>query len=276
MNIDIRFLIKLIKSILILANKTLDNLGETGVHEIHNNKTFDISTEGDVKVAKALITHLKLHQIPAIVYCEESGKHVLSKNPIYTIALDDIDGTDNYYRGRSILPYCTVITIFNSIHPKFRDALIAGIIEHNSGDIWHAIRDGGCYLNDIKTRTSRVENLNRRTSIIIDHYASHECISRMLKVYSTSWVKDFGSAAFHFAGVGNGMFDAYLNFEQKFHELGAGYLIARESGGFIKTLDGSAIDTMAYHFDKTLPIVVASSAKLGAAIISKIKNARSS
>lgn len=252
------------------AHKTLGNLGDQGVSEIRDEHVADISTEGDLAVSQALIRYFGEQGMPAQIYSEESGKVEIGKNPIYTITFDDLDGTDNYFRGRGILPYCTVVTIFDCIEPTFQDAAVAGILEHNSGTFWHAIREGGSFRNGVSVRTSERRTLDRRALITIDHYASSERMTQVFELYPQAWVKDFGSAALHLAGVSSGLFDGYLSFSQKAHELGAGYLLVTESGGFIRDTKNRDIQSVEYLFDERYSIVATATNQLGEALLSKI------
>jgi myo-inositol-1(or 4)-monophosphatase len=264
-------LTQICKDALYKAHDVLDYIGSKGTSEIHDKHVVDISTKGDMVVSEALRRYFKEQKIPAVFYSEEFGRIELMKNPRYTITIDDIDGTDNYYRGRGILPFCTVVAIFDSTEPSFQDVLVAGVIEHNSGRLWHAERNKGCYLNDVRINTSGRKILDRRTLVIIDHYISGKDVSKFLDIYPESWVKDFGSAAFHLAGVSSGLFDAYLSPSQKAHELGAGYLLIKEAGGFLSDLEGKSLDKAKYNFDSKYPIVAASTEELGKVLLSKLK-----
>ncbi len=255
---------------LAIAQQTLKSLRSGGAIEVTEHVT-DISTEGDRAVSRALTDFFSACGLPAILYTEESGRRALAPNPRYTIAIDDLDGTDNYFRGMNCLPFCTVITFFSSPEPAFQDAALAGVLEHNSGQLWLAIRGNGCYLNGRRVTTSRRAVLDRRTLVTIDHYASGRDIARLLRIYPASWVKDFGSSAFHLAGTSSGLFDAYLDTAQKAHELGAGYLLITEADGFISDFQGNPLTRMPYDFGATYSVVAAASQELGAALLSGLQ-----
>jgi len=267
---DIDHLTHICKTALQMSRQLLSSLSDDGRSEVHDEHVVDISTQGDRAVSAALADLFAREKIPAILLSEESGCTELSDSPEYTIAFDDIDGTDNYYRGRGLLPHCTVITIFASPNPTFADALVAGIIEHNSGQLWHAVRDGGCFLDDLKVAASGRTVLDRRTLLIIDHYISGGAIDRFAPLYDTAWIKDFGASALHLAGVGSGLFDAFLSPAQKSHELGAGYLLIKEAGGILTDWDGATLDNTLYDFDRQTPILAAASRDLSDALLKKI------
>jgi myo-inositol-1(or 4)-monophosphatase len=255
---------------LAIAQQTLESLRYGGAVEVTDHVT-DISTVGDRAVSRSLIEFYRGCGLPAILYTEESGRLELAPNARYTIAIDDLDGTDNYFRGMNCLPFCTVITFFSSPEPTFHDALLAGILEHNSGQLWLAIRGSGCYLDGRRVMTSHRTVLDRRTLVTIDHYASSQDILRLSRIYPRSWVKDFGSSAFHLAGTSSGLFDAYLDTAQKAHELGAGYLLVTEAGGFIGDFQGVPLTRVQYDFGATYSVVAAASRELGEALISTLE-----
>ena len=252
------------------ARAALSALGDQGVSEIQAAHVTDISTQGDMTVSDTLIRFFAAQQLPAVLYSEESGRTEIGTDPRYTIAFDDIDGTDNYHRGRGLLPYCTIVTLFDSPQPTFADALIAGVIEHNTGRLWHAVRNGGCFLDGAPVKTSGRKNLDRRAVVIVDHYSSSDAIARFQDIYPNAWVKDYGTSALHLAGVASGLFDAYLASAQKAHELGAGYLLAKEAGGVLTDWNGHILDSTPYDFDARYPAIVAASGELGEALLAKL------
>ena len=268
---DIKYLTSLCKEALLLANNTVLSLGVSGREEVHDKHVIDISTKADMNISRSLLDFFKAKNIPAVLYSEESGRSDLRKNPEYIITFDDLDGTDNYYRGKEMLPYCSIVTIVDKADsPTFNDILIAGVIEHRTKNMWIGIRGEGCYLNDKACKTSGREILDRRTSIVLDHYGSTSDIKQFGNLYSHAWVKDFGSAGFHLAGVSSGIFDAFINTKQKGHEIGAGYLLVKEAGGSIIDLNGKDISSLIYNFDAKYKIIAGATKELSDKILEKI------
>lgn len=262
-------LIQVCKDALHKSHEVINTLGDGGIIEVHDEYVTDISTKGDRVISNALIKFFRERKIPAVLYSEESGKIKLTENPKYTIVFDDIDGTDNYHRGRSILPFCTIITIFDSIKPNFEDSLVTGIIEHNSGRLWHAVRGQGCYLNGIKVTNSGKKTLDKRTLITVNHYGERY-IFEFIKIFQKAWIKDFGSAGIHLAGISSGIFDAFISTSQKGHELGAGYLLIKESKGFLSDVKGCTFDKKIYDFNANYQIIAASTKELGGILLSEL------
>jgi myo-inositol-1(or 4)-monophosphatase len=240
--------IEIVKEGLALAHALLDKLGRAARQEVADERTVDISTAGDRAVSELLTHYFIQTGIPSVVLSEESGEVHLSDRPEYTVVFDDIDGTDNYYRSEGILPYCTVIAILEGIAPAFSDTIAAGIVEHRSGTLWLAQRGGGTTVNGVPAHASGRPVLDRRTLIAVDHYASESDMPRLGALHRTAWVKDFGSAGMHMAGVASGIFDGYVTTRQKGHEIAAGHLLILEAGGCVTDFSGKPFKDRVYDF----------------------------
>ncbi len=275
MTIPILELTQICKDALDIAHRTIQGLGDRGTAEVRviNKRGYDISVKGDIRVSKEVTKFLRQKKFPAVLYTEEFGRIELVKNPLYTITFDDIDGTNNYHRsyhhGKSVLPYCSIITIFDSIKPRFENALVTAVMEHNTSWLWTAAKNHGTYFNGNKVITSRKTSFGkkRKTLVVIDHYMGAKDVPRFSKIYKRAWVKDFGTSALHLAMVSNGMLDAYISPDQKAHELGGGLLLITESGGSVTDFQGKPLDKIVYDFNKKYPIIAASTPKLGNALV---------
>jgi myo-inositol-1(or 4)-monophosphatase len=232
---------------LLSSSRLLAKLGRGARQEVVDERTVDISTRGDRAVSAMLVEYFGRTGIPSILLSEESGEVVLSPEPQYTFVFDDIDGTDNYYRGEGILPYCTVIAVLEGTRPVFSHTIAAGIIEHRSGTIWLAQRGGGTTVNGEPAAPSKRKLIDRRTVIAVDHYSAGNAPA-LAGLHGAAWVKDFGSAALHLAGVSSGLFDGYISLRQKGHELAAGFLLVTEAGGSITDLSGKSFADRLYDF----------------------------
>ena len=261
----------LIKGALSFAGRTLAALGEESRSEVHDEHTVDVSTHADRELSASLIRYFKQTGVPAVVESEESGRVVLHGEPRYTVAIDDLDGTDNFIRGRGILPCCTVVGVLEAAVPRFRDIVAAGILEHTTGTVWYAERSHGCSTSDGRAvHCAGTTTVNRRTLVVIDHYGSRGSVGRLSQLHEAAWIKDFGASGFHLAGVAAGRFDAFVNAGQKGHELAAGYLLVREAGGYVCDFDGRELEDREYVFGATYDIVAACTGWLARAILPMI------
>lgn len=254
-----------------IARAMLLGRGDPARMEVHDDRTTDISTVGDRIVSRALVDYFGNSGISGVLVSEELGTVPLCSNPNYTIAIDDIDGTDNFFRGEGLLPYCTVVTILEGTDPTFSRSLCAGVVEHRSGRVWLAERGKGCTVDGTQVSCSMRQKVDRRTLVVIDHYACACELWRFSKLHSASWIKDFGSAGFHLAGVASGMFDAFVSSGQKGHELASGYLMIKEGGGSVLDFQGKPIDDILFDFNAKYHIVASGNLTLAQEIVSRIE-----
>ncbi|MBI2583611.1 MAG: hypothetical protein HYW25_03005 [Candidatus Aenigmarchaeota archaeon] len=251
------------------AHFALEKTGQEGFEEVETEK--DIVTKGDLAVSEALKEYFKKSGIPARIDSEELGQLDMSENPEFRIVVDEIDGTKNFETGKGTLPYCTAVAIFGKVEkPRFDDCEVAGIIEHRSGHVWIATREGGCYYNDRLCRPSNRRQLDRKTVVVIDLYQSSGAFQGLGEVIGSGWPGDFKSAALHLAGVASGMFGAYVNPGNKPDELGAGYRLVKENEGTILLWDGTNLGNAVYDRNKTYPIVAAGSEDIARDVLRKI------
>jgi myo-inositol-1(or 4)-monophosphatase len=260
-------MIEIVKDALALARRRVRELGSEARRKIEDGRVTDISTVGDRAISDALISFFKDSRIPAIVLSEETGRVEISTNLRYTIVIDDIDGTDNYFRGDGMLPYCTAISVLEGLAPRFSDTIAAGILEHPTGTTWTAEQGSGTSVNGNRVESGGNVVLDRHAVVVVDHYASSAEIERLSNLYPVAWVKDFGSAALHLAGTASGMFDAYLSLRQKSHEIAAGYLLVNEAGGVFNDLSGIPFHDRPYDFEATYEVLAARMGSISASIL---------
>ncbi|MEI6876037.1 MAG: inositol monophosphatase family protein [Spirochaetota bacterium] len=248
--------------------------GEAHTEEVRDEKATDISTRADRELSLFFAEAVARVLPSAQLWSEESGA---PRNPraTLTVLVDEIDGTDNFFRGRDLLPWCSVLTIFRGTSPRFGDALAAGIVDHLSGLFWTAEAGGGSYERgagqaERRLAVSAKGRLDRRSLVIVDHYSAGAKVARLTELNARAWVKDFGSSAFHGALLASGRVDAYVNLSHKAHELGAVLLLTRESGGSLYLVGGSPLEEEGVDMDATWPIVAAQSESLAEAIVELI------
>lgn len=251
-----------------IAKKTINDLADDGKAEVDNNDPVNTATTADVAVSHALLKHFKESRIPAIVYSEESGKTQYGEKPEFLVGFDDIDGTENWRRSENVMPYTTIIFVYDKPQPLFKNALVAVMQEHTSGHIWLAVRGEGCYFKKKdwtefrRCYTSGEEVLTRKTAVRLDLYAMREEKEVIAALTKAAWVKDAGSSGYHLAAVSNGSIDVFVNTSCKAHECGAGYLLIKEAGGFMVNRNGEPYDDVPYNFDAKYDIICSATKKL--------------
>ncbi len=278
----------LCRSIMFLSQDTLVGLGEAGKTEVKDARVYDISTKGDRSIAGKVRTLLNESGMPATFCDEELGIDTLVDNPPYTVVFDDIDGTNNYARGKGTLPYCTAIAIFDKPLKDctFKDVAAAAILEHRTGLLIEALRGEGCFESTRqqgdasaryfgKARTSGQGNVVKRETVVaIEGYETGRQIGRFAEIYDHAWVKDVSSSAHELMGVACGIYDGFIHPRHKKDEIAAGYLLIKEAGGSITDFEGKQLDDKKFVYDPNTryDIVAAATPKLGTQLRVMIKH----
>ncbi|MBI4894149.1 MAG: hypothetical protein HY833_00190 [Candidatus Aenigmarchaeota archaeon] len=253
----------------------------------------DIVTNGDIVVGDAIVDQIKKYGVGFSIYSEEKGKTSIGDNPKYSIIFDDIDGTANFNKGDDMLPYGSIMGVFDREDPSFNDCLSAGFLEFNSGNLYMANRGRGAYKipgfagkldngqnvewGKTEMRTSGKTGIMDGLKVLNDQYMLGDingAISdSLLKKGRNNWLNDYGSKAVHIAQISYGAQDLFVsanncNRTDKLftgEEIGPGYLIVKEAGG--ATMDFNCNDigneTIGLGDKKTYDIVMAATEELG-------------
>ncbi|MBI2546245.1 hypothetical protein HYV81_03635 [Candidatus Woesearchaeota archaeon] len=263
------------------AHDILNQLGVEGSKKVKSDK--DVVTKGDRAISEGISAFFSQHRAPIVLYAEEFTEEpfhrkILSQNPLYMVTWDDIDGSKNLEKGRTILPYCSVIALFDGdgTEATFKDARFAAILEHNSKTLWMARRGKGTFVNGTQVYTDQTKQLDALSRIAVDHYAFkaekaqpyHAKVSEWDKLF---WVVDFGASSIHLAGLSSGMFDGYANVAQKAHEIGAGNLLVTEAGGFMSDIMGKPLADQKYDFNAVYQVVGAANRQIGEKLLEFFK-----
>jgi fructose-1,6-bisphosphatase/inositol monophosphatase family enzyme len=245
------------------AHEVAETFTAAHTEEVQDAHVTDISTLADRELSRYFATAVEASLPGAALWSEETGS-TIKNGANYTVLVDEIDGTDNFYRGREFLPWCSVLTVFRGASPTFGDALAAGIVDHLSGRIWSAGKGEGLFEQrpaqaEVRLAAGSPGSLDRRSLVLVDHYSAAEKVARLTALNARTWVKDFGSSAFHGALLASGRVDAYVNLAHKAHELGAILLLAKEAGCALRVVDGSPLERELVDLEDTWPIVAARS-----------------
>ena len=261
------------KKMLHTAFRVNRRLGSLGDKEIVTTK--DIVLEADVAISKAVSKVVLKSRLSAILWTEEFGNSQIGKNePRVTIAFDDIDGTYNKKHGEGILPYCSIVTIFNGASPLYRDALYAGIIIHNTNDLFEAIKGEGVLKNGNRLSSDFPSQLRKDSPIYVNHHETSRATPTVLKAIgrleARTISRDVLSSGVAFALVAQHG-HAYIGGRNKAHELGAGYLFMKELGGTILDFEGNDIGPHIYNFNESKSMIAAVTEGIAQEILREIK-----
>ena len=107
------------------------------------NRNNQKSIAMDEAMEGFILEELKKIDTKVRVFSEEIGVVDVHEDPEYLIVFDPLDGSANFKYGRGLLPFGTLVCIFEGIEPKFCNVLSAGAIEYT--------KDLQFYFNGSKT-----------------------------------------------------------------------------------------------------------------------------
>lgn len=230
----------------------------------------EIVTKADLDVLKVWREYFGSSRVPMKVLTEESRNNpfVTLPNPVYFGVGDELDGTRNWKRAKGILPYCAIFTIgLNSQEPRFQDALATAVLNHQTGDLWTAIKGRGCAYNGKRVHTSGKSNIDDSALIIIDRgpCPDPEHSLRYFNLEQKCGQGNVGSAGIHMAGVSSGSvsgWDGYCCMIQKPEELISGNLLITEAGGCLIDTSGNPIAQNSFDWNKKYEVIAGATPEL--------------
>lgn len=193
----------------------------------------DIVTEADLAVEKLVVARLRENFPDYQVMAEEQEYEATGSAWCWVI--DPIDGTTNYAKG---LPHFAL-----SVALAKEGQVELGLVYNPlSGEMFHAIRGHGAYLNLERIRVSTVDKLQQALLATGFYYDRDEKVSRTLRQIRAFFDRDimgirrYGSAALDLCFVACGRFDAYWEHTLNAWDFAAGWLIAEEAGALVRSV----------------------------------------
>jgi myo-inositol-1(or 4)-monophosphatase len=206
----------------------------------------DISRKIDLVAESTVIETIKRHNFNPTIIGEECGR--LDGEGGFLI-MDAIDGTTNAIRN--IPFYCCSIAY--AIDFRLSSVVDAAIIDLVSGDLYYASKNKGAYLNGNKIEVRKYGNDSEQgeqnTDVMIGMNisgVSEDIITRLSKVIcKANHARHFGANALELCYFARGFMDAYIDIRGKIRstDLAAAYLIVKESGGKLYSIEGSELDS---------------------------------
>lgn len=154
--------------------------------------------------------------------------------------IDPLDGTTNFLHG---IPHCCI-----SLGLERDGAIIAGVVFDFVKDEWFVAEKGqGAFLNNHRLRVSARRDPSQ--SLIgtgIPHIGKpeHPRFIRELGAVMSRFagVRRMGAAALDLAYVAAGRLDGYWERNLNSWDIAAGFILVREAGGFVSTIQGGDAD----------------------------------
>ncbi len=215
----------------------------------------DISRKIDLVAEEVVLKTIRQSDFFPIVVGEECGliyeKNNTNENNGFLI-MDAVDGTTNATRG--IPFFCCSLAYATEF--KLSSVIDAVVLDLFTGDIFSASKNKGSYFNNKKikvrnTNFNAVKSLEDLKSIdlVIGTNISgipSNILKELLSMLSCSnHIRHFGANALELCYFARGFMDAYIDIRGKIRstDMAAGYLIAKEAGGKLYSIDGKELDS---------------------------------
>jgi myo-inositol-1(or 4)-monophosphatase len=203
----------------------------------------DISRKIDLVAEKKVIDILKESGKNPTIIGEECGVIKGKDNDGYII-MDAIDGTTNVTRS---IPFncCSLAYATDS---KISSVVDAAIIDIARGDLYHASKDKGAFLNGSKISVRKSDSVKEDDIIVGVNISgiSQELLHTIGPIISKlNHIRVFGANALELCFVARGYLDMFMDLRDKIRptDMAAAFLIAKESGGLVLDKAGNAFDS---------------------------------
>ncbi|HEX2188420.1 MAG TPA: inositol monophosphatase family protein [Longimicrobiaceae bacterium] len=199
-----------------------------GAAEVREKERADLVTAVDEAAERAVIARIRAHYPDDGVVAEETAAGPLTRGRRWIV--DPIDGTTNFVHGHP----------FTCVSVAFADdaGLAVGVIHAPLlGEVFHAVRGGGAFLNE---RPIRVSDTAEPVRALLATGFPFKGGKGKLEPYfrlvadvmaETRDVRRAGSAAMDLAYVAAGRLDAYYEIGLAPWDVAAGALLVAEAGG---------------------------------------------
>jgi len=215
----------------------------------------DMSRKIDLVAEEVVLKTIRQSDFFPIVVGEECGliyeKNHTKENNGFLI-MDAVDGTTNATRG--IPFFCCSLAYATEF--RLSSVVDAVVLDLFTGDIYSASKNKGSYFNNKKikvrnTNLNAVKSLEDLKSIdpVIGTNISgipSNILKELLSILSCSnHIRHFGANALELCYFARGFMDAYIDIRGKIRstDMAAGYLIAKEAGGKLYSIDGKELDS---------------------------------
>lgn len=228
-------------------DRTKDLVGtEQGNEKLTRGAGGDISRRIDVVAEEAVMEVVRNHDFNPTIIAEESGR-IEGMDDGFLI-IDAIDGTTN--TSRAIPFYCCSLAYATNF--RLSSVVHGTIIDLSRGDLYYASDQRGAFMNNTQIHLSRsfgIDDSNNVDDILLGlniSGASPKVIRSLHKVISkANHIRHFGANALELCYFARGFLDAYIDIRGKIRatDLAAAYLVVKEAGGKLYSIDGSVLDS---------------------------------
>lgn len=193
----------------------------------------DFVTAADKRSEKIIFEELKKARPDWSFMMEESGE-VKGSDPEHVWIIDPLDGTHNFMHG---IPHWSI-----SIALERKGEIIAGLVyDCTKDEMFTAEKGGGAFLRNRRLRVSGRRDLESSMVNFGQPFGTKEQRERFFReqiaVSEVTMLRRYASAALDLAYVAAGRIDGYWERNLKPWDAAAGYLIVKEAGGTVTSIE---------------------------------------
>ena len=202
----------------------------------------DIMKKIDLAAEKALIDTLQDLDAPCTVISEESGVKKIGSQPSnFYVTTDPVDGTTNAVRG---IPFiATSIAVSKAPYLKDVEAALVSDLIH---DITYTAKRGhGAFKDENRIQAPSTSTLKEAIiGINLSTVKKKEFTPLTIALEKTKHLRHLGANALELCYVADGTTDVFIELRGKLRvtDIAAAYLILREAGGIMVTLEGKELN----------------------------------
>ena len=240
---DPRFLATAVE--IVLAAGSIQRTRRGSGFRVEKKGTIDLVTEVDLECER-LCRRIVAERFPDHdVLGEELGGTASASPSGHRWVFDPLDGTTNYAHGLPI--FCSSLAL--EIDGR---AEVAAVFDPSREELFTAERGEGSFLNGNRLAVSTTTTLIDALLVTGFPYDVHTRHHRLVELFGAFLeraraIRRLGSAALDLCYVAAGRLDGFWEQHLKPWDVAAGALIAREAGGRVTGMDGSAFDPAAAH-----------------------------
>ena len=226
-----------------MTKEILALFGSVEADELYKGEKGSTMKKIDMAAEEALIGTLNDHNVSCTLISEETGVKEIGLNPkMFYVTIDPLDGTTNAVRG---LPFIA-ISIAVSETPYLQNVNTA-LVSDPIHNVNYTARKGlGAFRNEEKIHSSLTSSLKEAViSIRLNTSKARENIESLTGlIKKTRHLRYLGANALELCHVADGTTDAFIGLRGKLRvtDIAAAYLILREAGGIMVTLEGKELD----------------------------------
>jgi len=232
--IDLEKVLLLAKESAFMAGEEIMDLREGGFDVSFKGSKREIVTTADIKADEILKSRLTEALPEAGWLSEETYNDSARSDKDFLWLVDSLDGTKYFVMGDD------QFTV--SIGLTYKGNSILGVIyQPTKKSMFHAIKDGGAYLDNDRIHVSNTVDLERAILITSDGTRSRNGYTEVFGTVTYEKELKVGGTALRLAKLAKGEADIHLSMGNCGWGIAAGDILVREAGGDVTDMEGNLL-----------------------------------